>query len=136
MGQPKKIARSLAPVEASKNRIYLNLILLRAESLEKSLEKLSERLTTELEELKLAKEALGLKDLSSVELGIDFYKEIRSFEITLIQRALKSGGSLKEAAALLKLRPTTLHMKIRRYRLGARSRARKKDLISCTLGKL
>ena len=33
-------------------------------------------------------------------------------------------------AALLKLRPTTLNSKIQQYKLVARSRARKKDLIS------
>jgi DNA-binding NtrC family response regulator len=55
----------------------------------------------------------------AVELGIDFYAEIRRFEIALIKRALKlTNGSQKKAATLLHLRQTTLNTKIKQYSLG------------------
>jgi DNA-binding NtrC family response regulator len=50
--------------------------------------------------------------------GIDFYDEVRRFEIVLIQRALNlTGGSQKRAALLLGLKPTTLNAKIKTYNL-------------------
>ena len=131
MGQPKKIATGLAAVEAFENQVSLRRFQRQTENLERLLE----RLATALEELESTKEALGLADLRSVEFGIDFYEEVRSFEIALIRRALRAGGSQKEAAALLKLRQQTLNMKIQRYKLVARSRAAKKGLISRELGR-
>jgi len=50
---------------------------------------------------------------------VDFYREVRKFEIFLIQRALKqTAGSQVQAANLLKLDPTTLNKKIKSYRLS------------------
>jgi DNA-binding protein Fis len=55
----------------------------------------------------------GLPDIAS---GIDFYAEVRRYEITLIQRALKhTRGNQAQAARLLKLNQTTLHGKIKQY---------------------
>ena len=48
--------------------------------------------------------------------GINFYEEVRRFEIDLIRTALKlSGGSQTRAARLLHLNPTTLNSKIKYY---------------------
>jgi DNA-binding NtrC family response regulator len=48
--------------------------------------------------------------------GIDFYREIERFEISLIKLALdQTGGHQARAARLLKIRPTTLHSKIKLY---------------------
>ena len=51
---------------------------------------------------------------------IDFYDEVRRFEIEMIQSALRrTGGVQTEAAALLGLKPSTLHAKIKLYQLSA-----------------
>jgi DNA-binding NtrC family response regulator len=48
--------------------------------------------------------------------GLDFYEEVRRFEIALITSALRhTGGSQVKAAGLLKLRTTTLNSKIKGY---------------------
>ena len=50
----------------------------------------------------------------SVETGFDFYEEVSRFERALITRALiHTGGSQRSAAALLNLKPTTLHSKMK-----------------------
>lgn len=50
------------------------------------------------------------------ELPVDFFEEVRAFETRLIRAALFwSGGNQAEAARLLKLKPTTLHNKIKLY---------------------
>lgn len=51
---------------------------------------------------------------------IDFYEEVRRFEIELIQSALRrTNGVQTEAAALLGLKPSTLHAKIKLYQVSA-----------------
>ena len=53
--------------------------------------------------------------------GVDFYGEVRRFEIILIENALKlTGGSQIRAARLLRLKPTTLNAKIKAYNLDGR----------------
>jgi len=53
--------------------------------------------------------------------GVDFYDEVRRFEIILIQRALRlTGGCQRRAATLLGLKPTTLNAKIKTYNLDGR----------------
>ena len=57
-----------------------------------------------------------------IELGgtspIDFYQEVRLFEIELIKWALRlTGGYQRGAAHLLNLRPTTLGHKIKFYNI-------------------
>ena len=50
---------------------------------------------------------------------IDFYEEVRRFEIELIQSALRrTNGVQTEAAALLGLKPSTLHAKIKLYQMS------------------
>ena len=64
--------------------------------------------------------AVGEHDPAGVERGIDFYDEVRRFEIELIQSALRhTGGVQTEAATLLGLKPTTLHAKLKQYQLAA-----------------
>ena len=64
--------------------------------------------------------AVGEHDPAAVERGIDFYDEVRRFEIELIQSALRhTGGVQTEAATLLGLKPTTLHAKLKQYQLAA-----------------
>jgi len=60
-----------------------------------------------------------------VENGIDFYAEVRRFEVALIRRAMKyTKGSQIEAARLLKMKTTTLSSKIKvlKITLGANKR--------------
>jgi DNA-binding NtrC family response regulator len=116
MKQSRKITASLATVETYENRVDLT----RFRNQAKRLEPLLERLSAALEELGSTKEALGLAAFRSVEFGIDFYEEVRSFEIALIRRALQVCESQAEAAALLKLPPTTLNSILQRYKLARR----------------
>jgi DNA-binding NtrC family response regulator len=54
------------------------------------------------------------------ERGINFYAEVRRFEIDLIQRALEqTGGHQSRAARLLGMNATTLHSKIKTYNIQA-----------------
>lgn len=49
---------------------------------------------------------------------IDFFGMVRNFEICLIKRALHhAAGQQTKAAALLNLKPTTLHEKLKTYGL-------------------
>ena len=69
-------------------------------------------LTTEIESLL---SCTGIK-LPSGKEKIDFYREVRNFEIYLIKRALKqTDGSQVKASNLLKLDSTTLNKKIKAY---------------------
>lgn len=72
-------------------------------------------LTGEIQKLKW----FGLRVESlSVEDGIDFYQEVRHFEISMITQALKfTHGSQKKAALLLKMNQTTLNTKIKNYQI-------------------
>jgi len=89
-----------------------------AEALKQQAEALSQLarlLQVAIERLVAASEALLLTNVN-VELGIDLHAEIKRYELLLIQRALrKAQGSQVKASALLKLKPTTLNSKIKRY---------------------
>lgn len=51
-----------------------------------------------------------------VQQGINFYEEVRCFEISLIRQALfYANGKQRAAASLLNLNTTTLHAKIKFY---------------------
>lgn len=53
-----------------------------------------------------------------VQRGIDFYDEVRRFEVSLIKQALfYTHGKQSAAASLLNLNATTLHSKIKFYRI-------------------
>lgn len=69
--------------------------------------------------LAAAVETLEEPAVPSVENGLDFYAEVRRFEIMLIQRALKfTGGTQSKAALILKMKHSTLNTKIKNYKLG------------------
>ncbi|HEX8098434.1 MAG TPA: helix-turn-helix domain-containing protein, partial [Pyrinomonadaceae bacterium] len=60
---------------------------------------------------------------SSVDIGrgINFYDEVRRFEIELIRRALEqTGGHQSRAARLLGMNATTLNSKIKTYNINLR----------------
>jgi DNA-binding NtrC family response regulator len=62
--------------------------------------------------------------------GINFYDEVRNFEISLISQALRhANGSQVRAAALLRLNPTTLNAKIKNYSIGCAEPLRTSGLI-------
>ncbi len=56
--------------------------------------------------------------MPDVKPGLNFYREVKRFEIALIQRALRqSGGRQAEAASLLGLKASTLYSKIKAYKI-------------------
>jgi transcriptional regulator with GAF, ATPase, and Fis domain len=64
------------------------------------------------------KEAQSLNEVPTLDVrtGIDFYEEVKRFEIDLIRRALIfTSGSQVHAARLLKMKVTTLNSKIKHY---------------------
>jgi transcriptional regulator with PAS, ATPase and Fis domain len=70
-------------------------------------------------QLAAAVETLEEPAVPTIENGLDFYEEVRKFEISLIQRALKmAGGVQNRAAIILNLKHTTLNTKIKQYKLG------------------
>ena len=75
-----------------------------------------------LEELALALlrevETLRRAEPPDVRRGVNFYDEIRRFEVELISRALaRTGGHQTRAARLLGIKLTTLNHKIKRYNI-------------------
>ena len=69
-----------------------------------------------LEEVK----SLGSPKKVEFQDKINFDEEVKRFEIYLIERALnRTGGSQLKAAQILNLKHTTLHSKIKRYRIPA-----------------
>jgi DNA-binding NtrC family response regulator len=57
-----------------------------------------------------------------IGLGLDFYDEVRRFEVDLIRRALEqTGGHQSRAARLLGMNATTLNSKIKTYNIQLRS---------------
>ncbi|HEX8136072.1 MAG TPA: helix-turn-helix domain-containing protein [Pyrinomonadaceae bacterium] len=52
--------------------------------------------------------------------GVNYYQELRRFEIELIRCALAlTGGKQTAAAQLLGLKPTTLNTKIKQFKIGS-----------------
>ncbi|HEV7844530.1 MAG TPA: helix-turn-helix domain-containing protein [Pyrinomonadaceae bacterium] len=71
--------------------------------------------------LKLLLEAQSLNEVPTLDVqsGIDFYEEVKRFEIDLIQRALSfTHGNQIRAARLLKMKATTLNTKIKHYHIN------------------
>ena len=63
-------------------------------------------------------EALERSKPPCIEPGTNFYEEVERFEVDLIQRALQqTGGNQAQAARLLGLNQTTLHGKIKHYKI-------------------
>lgn len=68
--------------------------------------------------LKLLRETQSLTEVIRLDVrsGIDFYEEVKRFEVDLIQRALwVTGGNQARAANLLRMKVTTLNSKIKHY---------------------
>jgi hypothetical protein len=76
-------------------------------------------LHTALHDLQVEIESLHAASEVSNDGEIDFYDEVRNFEIYLIERALvQAKGVQKEAAKILKLRTSTLSQKIKLYNIS------------------
>jgi DNA-binding protein Fis len=68
--------------------------------------------------LRLLLEAQTLNEVPTLDVrdGIDFYEEVKRFEIDLIQSALShTDGNQVRAARLLNMKVTTLNSKIKQY---------------------
>jgi DNA-binding NtrC family response regulator len=69
----------------------------------------------------VVREGVGASSGIDVGRGINFYDEVRRFEIDLIRRALdQTGGHQSRAARLLGMNPTTLNSKIKTYNINLR----------------
>jgi DNA-binding NtrC family response regulator len=69
----------------------------------------------------VARDAAGTSSSIDVTRGVNFYDEVRRFEIDLIRRALdQTGGHQSRAARLLGMNPTTLNSKIKTYNINLR----------------
>jgi DNA-binding NtrC family response regulator len=82
-------------------------------------------LRPEVRDPELAREMImdseGSSDDIDISRGINFYEEVRRFEIDLIHRALdQTGGHQSRAARLLGLNATTLNSKIKSYNIMPR----------------
>lgn len=69
----------------------------------------------------LLDEVKSLSTLKMVEPAesVDFDREVKRFEIYLIERALlRAGGCQRVAAQILRMKTTTLNAKIKRYRIA------------------
>lgn len=63
------------------------------------------------------------------EFDLSFAEQVRKFEFDLIKYALfRAGGRQNKAAEMLKLKPTTLNWKIKRYNIPFDGIARSKDI--------
>jgi transcriptional regulator with GAF, ATPase, and Fis domain len=71
--------------------------------------------------LRLLLEAQTLNEVPTLDVrdGIDFYEEVRRFEVDLIQSALShTDGNQVRAARLLNMKVTTLNSKIKHYNIS------------------
>ncbi len=70
---------------------------------------------------KMIAETEGASSEIDLAHGVNFYEEVKKFEIDLIRRALEqTGGHQSRAARLLGLNATTLNSKIKGYNIGSR----------------
>ena len=68
--------------------------------------------------LNAAAEAIDTNEHAEVFQETDFYEAVRKFEISLIRQALsRTGGNQAQAARMLHLKQTTLHGKIKQYKI-------------------
>jgi two-component system NtrC family response regulator len=71
---------------------------------------------------KMMSETEGVSSDIDLARGVNFYDEVRKFEIDLIRRALdQTGGHQSRAARLLGLNATTLNSKIKSYNIRTRT---------------
>ena len=85
-----------------------------------------ECLRSEVQNPELAREMMrdseGFSSDIDISRGVNFYDEVRKFEMDLIRRSLEqTGGHQSRAARLLGLNATTLNSKIKTYNLPVRS---------------
>jgi DNA-binding NtrC family response regulator len=67
-------------------------------------------------------ESEGISEDIDISRGVNFYDEVRKFEVDLIRRALdQTGGHQSRAARLLGLNATTLNSKIKSYNIMPRN---------------
>lgn len=90
------------------------------------LNKIREMASALVEETDLLEHENGLAEASatvenlSLKSRLDFFEEVRRFEVRLISRALEvTGGNQARAAKLLGLGTTTLNYKIKAYEIKA-----------------
>jgi transcriptional regulator with GAF, ATPase, and Fis domain len=70
----------------------------------------------------MMKDTEGVSAEIDIARGVNFYDEVKRFEIDLIRRALdQTGGHQSRAARLLGLNATTLNSKIKTYNIQTRS---------------
>lgn len=70
----------------------------------------------------MMKDSEGISAEIDIARGVNFYDEVKRFEIDLIRRALdQTGGHQSRAARLLGLNATTLNSKIKTYNIQTRS---------------
>jgi DNA-binding NtrC family response regulator len=68
-----------------------------------------------------AQEGSSIAAVQDIGRGVNFYDEVRRFEIDLIRRALEqTGGHQSRAARLLGMNATTLNSKIKTYNINLR----------------
>ncbi|NOT47928.1 MAG: sigma-54-dependent Fis family transcriptional regulator [Acidobacteria bacterium] len=71
---------------------------------------------------KMVKQSEGVSEEIDLARGVNFYDQVKRFEIDLIRRALdQTGGHQSRAARLLGLNATTLNSKIKSYNIQTRS---------------
>ncbi|HBR56627.1 MAG TPA: hypothetical protein DEA22_04020 [Blastocatellia bacterium] len=71
--------------------------------------------------MEMIRESEGASDAIDVGRGVNFYEEVKRFEIDLIRRALdQTAGHQSRAARLLGLNATTLNSKIKSYNITAK----------------
>lgn len=71
---------------------------------------------------KMVKQSEGVSEEIDLARGVNFYDQVKRFEIDLIRRALdQTGGHQSRAARLLGLNATTLNSKIKSYNIHTRS---------------
>ncbi len=71
----------------------------------------------------MIRESEGISGETDLSRGVNFYDEVRKFEMDLIRRALdQTGGHQSRAARLLGLNATTLNSKIKIYNILARNK--------------
>jgi transcriptional regulator with PAS, ATPase and Fis domain len=115
-----------AAVVESINKRHLRALPSRARRVEpvRRVEKIREMASALLEEAETLEHESGMAEVTAAVdtlnegSGIDFFDEVRRFEIRLIQRALTlADGNQVRAARLLGLGNTTLNYKIKSYQL-------------------
>lgn len=81
----------------------------------------------EIEEIVKGQPTEQVRNHGGFELGFD--EQVRKFEFDLIKYALfRAGGRQNKAAEMLKLKPTTLNWKIKRYNIPFDGITRSKDI--------